>query len=159
MSDEDQDDVRREAHLRRLGSRDPRCSVAGCLESRPEALTGVYPRILCYEHAALGAGRAPSEAQHPQGESNDPTATVSVAGNDHRVWDDPKRDWPRRTLRNPDGSPLLKIAAALRSLLDFLRLLLARLIGWAPPFLEWLDEALRARFGTRWWEALGWSEE
>lgn len=159
MADEyGSDEVRREAHLRRLGTRNPRCSVPGCSETRPEALTGVHPHILCYEHAALRDGRATVEGQHPQGQRNDPEATVPMAGNDHRVWDDAKRDWPERTLRNPDGSPLLKIASGIRSLLDFLRLLFEKLLGWAPAFLERLDEALRSHFGDKWWESLGLGE-
>lgn len=40
--------------------------------------------------------------------------TIPTRGNDHRVWDDAKRDWPVRTLQNPDGSPLLRAAIGQR---------------------------------------------
>lgn len=67
-----------------------------------------------------------------------------------------QRDWPERTLRNPDGSPLLRAAGAIRGWLDVLRVIIDRAVGWIPPFLEWLDERLRAVHGNRWWLAPGW---
>ena len=56
------------------------------------------------------------------------------------------------TLRNPDGSPLLRAAAALRGWLDLLWLIMVRAVGWIPVFLEQLDAHLRQRLGERWWE-------
>ena len=148
-------DARRaEAHFRRLGTRTPSCSYPGCLEREPAALVGVYPRILCYEHAQLLAGKSTREDQHPMGEAND-DMTVSMPGNEHRIWDDAKRDWPLRTLQNPDESPLLKASAAVRTVLDWLRLLLDRVLGWVPRLLEALDDKLRALLGNLWWVQLG----
>jgi hypothetical protein len=146
---------RRELHLRRLGSRAPECSHPGCLERDPAALTGVFPNIACYEHDRRELGLPTWEGQHPSGEANDPDAVIPLPGNDHRVWDDAKRDWPDRTLRNPDGSPLLRAAAAVRSLLDWFNFIAERLLGWIAPFLERLDEALRSMHGDEWWTRLG----
>jgi hypothetical protein len=159
MSEEEREAIRREAHFRRLGSRNPSCSVRGCSERRLEALTGVDPHIVCYEHSAVRQGRPPCEAQHPEGKGNDPEATILIGGNDHRVWDDAKRDWPDRTLRNPDGSPLLKLAAILRALLDFVKRILEPLMRKTIALLEGSDEVLRVLLGAGWWGQLGWNDE
>jgi hypothetical protein len=60
-------------------------------------------------------------------------------------------DWPVETLRNPDGSSLLKVAALLRGWIDLLRLVIERTIGWTPDLLERLDAWLRARIGESYW--------
>jgi len=127
----------------------------GCDEHDPAALTGVFPTILCYEHDRLQRGLSDFEDQHPSGRANDDDATIATRGNDHRVWDDAKRDWPDRTLRNPEGSPLLKAAAAIRSLVDWFQFVADRLLGWIAPFLERLDEELRTTHGDTWWIAFG----
>ena len=62
-------------------------------------------------------------------------------------------------MRNPDGSPLLRAAAFIRSWLDHLRLVVDRAIGWIPPFLEWLDERLGTTVGPLWWIDLGWEKQ
>jgi hypothetical protein len=144
----------REAHLRRLGTRDPRCTYPGCEEREPSAFNGVHPHIVCHEHDLGRRGFSEWEGQHPSGAAND-EATFPIRGNDHRVWDDAKRDWPTRTLRNPDGSPLLRAADAIRGLLDWALFVAQRLIGWIPPLLERLDEQLRAIYGDAWWVRLG----
>ncbi len=146
-------DARREAAYRRLGTRTPRC--AECAETDPLVLTGTTPDILCYGHRRLAQGDSPDEDHHPAGDRNSPLR-IRTPGNDHRFLSDAQRDWPERTLRNPDGSPLLKIAALVRGLVDYLRLLLERGLAWIPPALEWLDDLLRRAIGERWWEQLGW---
>jgi hypothetical protein len=118
-------------------------------------LIGTHPDILCYEHAAQQAGRSPIEQHHPAGRHNDPT-TVALPGNDHRIVSGKMRDWPIETLRNPDGSPLLKAAAEVRSFLDYLVVLIERVLVWIPPFLEQLDCYLREEIGARWWEGFDW---
>ena len=110
------EDVRRERAYDGFGTRTPRCSTPGCTESDWRLITGSEPdKLLCYEHAAEAAGRSPVEEQHPPGRANDPTFTVPFLGNLHRVMDEAKRDWPERTMRNPDGSPMLKAAACVRA--------------------------------------------
>jgi hypothetical protein len=145
-------DRRREQAYERLETRQPQCQH--CTESDPFALQGTHPDIACYECSAHQAGKSNTERHHPAGRRNSPV-TVAVPGNDHRVLNDAQNDWPKRTLRNPDESPLLKAAAAIRGWLDILKLIIERVVGWIPVFLESLDEALRARYGDRWWEELG----
>jgi hypothetical protein len=126
--------------------------ASGCGESHPFALTGCEPAVECYEHA-LGRW---TEEQHWFGQHNDPL-TGPIPANDHRVLSEFQARWPQDTLRNRDGSPLLRAAAALRSWLDVMRLLVDRVVGRIPPFLEHLDGWLRERLGPRWWDDLGWS--
>jgi hypothetical protein len=142
-----------EERLAQLGTRSPRCRVEGCDETCPLALTGVEPEILCYEHASILAGRPWLEEHHPPGQHND-QFTVPTPGNEHRVASELQSLWPRETLRNPDGSPLLRAAAALRGWLNLLWLVMTRTVGWIPAFLEELDAYLRERLGERWWTEL-----
>src|SRR5437870_428666 len=97
---------RLEERLRQLGTDSPYCHSGGCDEAFPFALTGVHPEIYCYEHDALRRSRPWREDHHPSGRRNDPR-TVPVPGNDHRILSELQYSWPRETLRNPDGSPLL----------------------------------------------------
>lgn len=155
MCDQDAREARREAKLRQLGTRAPACP--GCGETDPLALTGRHPQLRCYECQALARGRPWVEQQHPAGRANHP-ATVPIPGNDHRVVDDHKNDWPRTTLRNPDGSPLLRAAACLRGWLDTLQLILERTLAWIPDFLEELDQWLTHLHGRTWWRQLPTAE-
>jgi hypothetical protein len=143
---------RLEERLRQLGTREPACSVAGCPERNPFALTGVHPGIVCYEHRAERAGRPWLERHHPPGQHNDSSDVADAPGNDHRVLNGRQSLWPQETLRNPDGSPLLRAAAALRGWLDVLWLIMTRTVGWIPEYLERLDAWLRDRLGERWWD-------
>jgi len=78
--------------------------------------------------------------------------TIGIDPNDHRILSDLQQQWPARTLRNPDGSPLLAAAAALRGWLDILRLLLDRVLSQVPRLLEASDAYLVSLAGPRWWE-------
>ena len=149
-------DIRRENHLRRLGTREPRCT--NCGENNPVTLTGRSPNIICYECQAKASNRSPIERHHPAGQNND-QFTIPIPGNDHRILSDFQKDWPSETLRNPTGSPLRKAAATMRGFLNVLRLLIERLFGWVPDFLETLDAKLTEYFGASWWVALGLSAE
>lgn len=108
--------IQRERDYERLGTRSPICKH--CDETHPAALTGVYPDIICYECLRVNDGKSPVEAHHIVGRHNDP-ATVKVDGNDHRILSDMQGIWPKETLRNPYDSPLLKIAAVVRSIRDW----------------------------------------
>lgn len=147
-SKRDLSELRKEQHLKRLETREPKCK--GCEETNPAALTGTDPNILCYECQSAKDERSVIEAHHFAGKSND-SFTIPILGNDHRILSDVQRDWPIETLRNPNGSPLIKAAAAIRGWLDILRLLIEQILGWIPPFLEWLDDQLTATHGKQWW--------
>ncbi len=152
MRDNLKRELRKEAAYERLQTRTPKCQH--CREANPLTLQGSHPDITCYECSAGQAGRSRTEGHHPAGRRNSPVI-VAIPGNDHRVLSDMQRDWPERTLRNPDGSPLLAAAATIRGWLDVLLLIVQRTVGHVPAFLESLDAALREKYGESWWEELG----
>lgn len=147
-----------EDRLRSLGTRNPQCSHPGCAEKDPFALTGVDPYLLCAEHRADTEGRSWTQGHHVSGEANDPEDVRVIPANDHLVVTlKHQSEWPRETIRNPDHSPLLQMAAAIRGWLDVLRLILERTVGWIPELLESMDAWLRERIAPRWWdEFLAW---
>jgi hypothetical protein len=149
---------RLEQAYERLGTRDPRCSLAGCKETDPFALTGTDPDIVCLAHEATGRGVTAIQLQHPQGRHN-ARDTAPMPVNDHAVWDAEKRDWPKETLCNPDGSPLRKAAASVRTIMDWFRVFIERTVGWVPAFLEWLDGCLVTLHGGCWWTGPGFGWE
>jgi hypothetical protein len=150
----DDRDERREQRLRQLGTRSPRCRA--CAETDPFALFGVHPDIVCDECRAIEQGRSPVEGHHVSGRANDPDDVIDLPGNDHRALSAAQLGWPAETLRNPNGSPLLRAAAAIRGWLEVLALILDRTVGWVPGFLEWLEAALGTAIGPAWWADLGW---
>lgn len=152
----DKSEKSREKHFQRLGTRKPICST--CEESEPSALTGYAPDIVCYECQAKAHKKSLVESHHPSGRQND-SFTIPIPGNDHRVLTEKQRDWPIETLRNPNGSPLRKASAAIRGWLDTLRLMIERILGWIPDFLERLDELLTAQLGGQWWVKIGLDRE
>lgn len=145
----------RDKRCQALGSYSPCCAAPGCTETDPLALTGADPNILCQEHRADQQGLAWTQKHHPAGQANRPE-TVPAPGNDHAVLSGMQSMWPRDTLRNPDQSPLLRVAAAIRGWLDILRLVMDRTVTWIPAALETLDALLRDHMGERWWEQLEW---
>ena len=146
---------RREERYRRLGTRTPVCAWPDCGETNVYALVGFYPDISCYEHYLLRVGRKPFEAHHVAGQANS-DVTTDVPGNEHRILSEYQRYWPEDTLRNPDHSPLLAAAAAIRGWLAAMQVILERSVAWIPEFLEWLNRVLVDCFGTKWWLKLGW---
>ena len=147
---------RLEDQLRRLGSRNPTCSEPDCTERDPFALTGSVPDVLCYEHQTRSQGRTWVEDHHVAAKANDPDTVASLPGNDHRALSDLQRDWPSDTLRNPNASPLIRAAAAIRGWLDVLWVILTRSVGWIPVALEQLDGLLTGQVGPGWWRTIGW---
>ena len=147
---------RLEEQYRRLGTRDPICAWPDCGETNPYALVGYHPDISCYEHYLLRVGKKPYEGHHVDGQNNS-DVVADVPGNDHRVLSELQQFWPDDTLRNPDHSPLIVAAAAIRGWLDVLRVILERGVGWIPEFLEWLHRVLVDLIGPDWWVKLEWS--
>ena len=131
---------------------DPRCLRQVELAKPGDGAIAV---VLCAGCHLRLQGKPLEEDHHPAGRAND-AFTVPIPANDHAVLSDLQHDWPTATLRNPDGSPLLAAAAALRGWLDVLRLLIERTVGWIPDALERLDDALREYVGPGWWGTVGW---
>lgn len=89
------------------------------------------------------------DKHHFAGKANDPT-TVPVDVNDHRArLTADQSDWPRETRKNPDGSPLLAAAAAIRGLVDTEVYLLENLRKHAD-ILEGIDAYLVRTQGHKW---------
>ncbi len=150
-------DTRLEDARERLGTDEPVCGSSHCNETNPLVLTGQFPDILCYECRCSQQGRSPVERHHPDGQHNHPD-TIPLLGNDHRLLSDAQRDWPLDTFRNPRHSPLLRASGQVRGFLDLLQLLIDRILGWIPLFLEWLDGVLTDQHGDLWWQRLGWAD-
>jgi hypothetical protein len=148
-------DERREQRLRALGTRSPQCAAPGCEETDPFGLTGVAPHIVCPEHLADAQGRSRVESHHVAGRHNDP-CTIPTLANDHGALSALQASWPRETLRNPNGSPLVRMAAWLRGWLDILLVIIDRSVGRIPAGLENLDALLTEHAGPDWWETVGW---
>lgn len=108
--------------------------------------------VLCANCRAAYRGKGPSEAHHVMGQHNS-EFTVSITPNDHAVLSDYQYDWPKETLRNPNGSPLRIIAALLRGWLDLLSLVTQHALSWIG-FLEDLDQYLANTLGFTWWTGL-----
>ena len=140
--------VRRSRAARRVG--EGQCT--GCGESRPEALVPGSIPLLCDTCNRVKQGKSPIDLHHPAGVANDPT-TIPVPVNDHRAnLSTAQYNWPKRTLENPDGSPLLRAAACIRGFWDMVVYLAQKLLLWIPEFLEALDAHLTKKSGPEWWK-------
>jgi hypothetical protein len=64
---------------------------------------------------------------------------------------DEQYDWPKRTLENPSGSPLLAAAGCIRGFVDMIHYLIEEFLLWIPVFLEALDACLERVLGPKWW--------
>ncbi len=149
--DERRREIRREQHLRRLGSRNARC--AECGETYPAALSGGGPEWLCAECLAVRQGRTTVEGHHVLGHRNHP-ATMRLRANWHRGMTDEQRDWPKDKMRNKRRSPLLLLSAGARAQRDFENVR-EDVIGWSSEFCEDLDAALVRAHGEDWLHELG----
>ncbi|MDP9357437.1 MAG: hypothetical protein M3R02_19540, partial [Chloroflexota bacterium] len=121
--------ARLERKRTRLGG-DAVCAMCGesdlrCLHLVPQGRRdeAVEPLVLCANCHRRQQGQSVVEQHHPAGRSNNP-ATVALAANEHAIVSDAQHDWPRDTLRNPTGSPLLAASASVRGMGDLLRVLL-----------------------------------
>jgi len=142
-------EYRREKARRRVGQH---TDCTECGESRPEALiSGSNPRI-CAECQRKQQGRSPFDLHHVAGQRNHP-ATVAIPANDHRAHLSPAQyNWPPRTLKNPDRSPLLVVAACIRGFIDFAEYCIEEFLRWAAELLEKLDDWLIEQYGRHWWK-------
>src|SRR5216683_5713747 len=111
---------------RRLGV-DTTCS---CGEKRPEALIpGSNPRI-CAACKRTVTGQITMDQHHFAGKANNPT-TIPIPVNDHRArLSVSQAGWPKSTLTNLEGSPLLAAAACVRGFIDTILYLIERGLHW-----------------------------
>lgn len=132
---------------RRVGE-GARCA---CGEDRPEALIAGSNPTRCAECERVRKGRRTMDQHHFAGRANSPS-TVPIPTNDHRaVLSVAQADWPRSTLSNTEGSPLLAGAACLRGFIDTILYLIEKGLPWIAEMLEKLDQVLIRKLGPRWW--------
>jgi hypothetical protein len=138
----------RKAKAARHAGEDARCA---CGETRPEALVkGSSPRV-CAECSRKMKGHTIMDDHHVAGRRNSPI-TVPVPANDHRALLSPAQyDWPRETLENPRGCPLLVAAALIRGSIDIDSYLIDEFLRPTAHTLESLSPVLAKQIGPRWW--------
>jgi hypothetical protein len=126
-------------------------ATCACGESRPEALiTGSSP-ITCAECRRKTEGKSTTDLHHPAGKSNN-SVTIPISVNDHRaILSTDQYDWPKRTLENPESSPLIAAAACVRGFISTISYLVVHLLEWIAGALEQIDRMLTERLGPRWW--------
>jgi hypothetical protein len=126
-----------------------RCS---CGEDRPEALIAGSSPIICAACKRTAKGRTTIDEHHFAGRANNP-ATIPVPVNDHSaILSVAQAEWPKSTLTNTEGSPLLAGAACLRGCIDTILYLIEKGLLWLADMLEKLDQVLAKKLGAQWWE-------
>jgi hypothetical protein len=105
----------------------------------------------CEECDRRKNGHSIFDNHHVAGQANHPL-TIPIRANDHNaILSEAQRAWPRQTLENKDGSPLLAGAGCIRGFVDTVRYLMDQLLLWIAQFLEKLDAFLRLHLGPKWW--------
>jgi len=139
----------REAIAQRRVGVGARCAICG--ESRPEALIPGSDPMTCVECQRKRNGHALTDKHHVAGENNSPI-TIEVPVNDHRAeLNVAQYGWLKSTLQNPDGDPIIAIAAWLLGTADTIIYLVHKFIVAAAECLETLAEFLTNKLGPRWW--------
>lgn len=140
--------ARKAAAARRIGA-GATCGICG--EARPMALVAGRTPMICAECDRKQKGRAAFDNHHVAGKTNSPI-TVPVSVNDHRAeLSEAQREWPKATLHNVDGSPVLAAAAWIRGIVDQVVYLFEKGLLCAMEMLEKLDTFLRDKLGRYWW--------
>ena len=125
-----------------------RCS---CGEGRPEALIAGSNPAICAGCERAAKGCSTMDLHHFAGRANNPAA-IPVPVNDHRaILSVAQMEWPKSTLINTQGSPLLAGAACLRGFIDTILYLIEKGLLWLADMLEKLDKVLMKKLGPRWW--------
>ena len=96
-------------------------------------------------------GQKIMDRHHVAGSANSPVV-VTIPTNDHRaVLSVAQYDWPKLTLENPEGCPLLAAAGCIRGFVDTVKYLIDELLLWVAEALEWLSDFLTETAGSEWW--------
>src|SRR5690348_9155987 len=99
-------------------------ACAECGIQDPILLVENTDALLCYEHHEMSKGKSGFEADHFAGKANS-KMTLLVPANMNRLNLDNQHGWPRDTLRNPEGNPLLKAEAIVRGWVSYLSIILS----------------------------------
>ena len=138
--------VRKVNAARRIGDR--KCA---CGEARPEALLRDSNPMICVACQRKQRGHTTFDLHHPGSEANSPTK-IPIWVSDHvAILNVLQYDWPKTTLENPDGSPLLAAAGRNRGYTETNAYIVDALLRQNTEVLEVLDAYLVKRLGTKWW--------
>ncbi len=122
-----------------------------CGEKRPEALIPGTKPTTCAACQRSASGRSPIDSHHFAGRANS-RATIPVPVNDHRAGlSVSQTDWPKSTVVNAQGSPLVAAAASVRGFIDTVLYLIEQGLIWIADMLEKLDQVLLKELGSQWW--------
>jgi hypothetical protein len=136
--------VRNAKARRRVGS-----GMCSCGEDRQFALISGRTPPTCYACDRIARGREHFEGHHVFGRRNG-GPVIAVPINDHRAeLSVAQYRWPRRTLENPCGSPLLAAAGMRRGTREMIAYLRGQDVS--DQIMEQLDAWLRAKMGPEWW--------
>jgi len=142
---------RREVMAARRVGLDKKCT---CGESRPEALIPGEDPAICAKCDRKRRKWNTSDNHHLFGIANSPGKT-SIPVNDHRAFlSVSQQNWPRETLENTDGSPLLASAAKIRGFGDFVLYLIQEHLLPAAELLERFDAILKRKLGKKYWKKM-----
>ena len=124
-----------------------------CGESRAEALISGRRscNLRCIECNRKRHGQTTIDDHHVAGKANSPITMPASGQRSHSWLTVAQYDWPKETLKNPDGSPLLRAAASIRGSVDVLLYLIDKFILWIPEMLEAHDAFLVKKLGRKYW--------
>jgi hypothetical protein len=139
--------VRKATATRRAGLN----AQCACGEKRPEALSSKSGRKICDECRRNEEGKTIVDSHHVFAKANS-AVTIPTPVNDHRAeLSVAQYDWPKTTLENKDGSPLLAAAGVVRGFIDYIRYLIEKGLAWVVEMLETADAFLVEQLGPKWW--------
>jgi hypothetical protein len=140
--------VREATAARRVG---PNAKCCKCDETRPRALNPKSNPKKCHECKRKEEGKSIMDDHHVFAKANSPV-TAPTPVNDHRAdLSAAQYAWPKRTLENPDGSPLLAAAGVIRGFIDYIHYLIEKGLAWVVHMLEAADAFLASKVGPKWW--------
>lgn len=140
----------REAIAARRAGKGRRC--ANCGETRPTALIPSSDPTICAKCDRKKRRRKTTDNHHIAGKANN-DMTLAIDVNDHRAeLSEAQQDWPKKTLENPDRSPLLSGAGHIRGFVDTVAYLMEQVLLWIAEMLELLDTLLEQKLGQGWWK-------
>lgn len=139
--------IRKAIATRRVGLN----AQCACGEKRPEALIPKGKQKICHECRRKEEGKTIVDSHHVFSKSNS-SVTIPTPANDHGAeLSVAQYDWPKKTLENREGSPLLAAAGVVRGFIDYIRYLIEKGLAWVAQMLEAADAFLAERLGPRWW--------
>jgi len=122
-----------------------------CGETRPQALIPKSNPTMCHRCKRMKEGKTITENHHVFAKANS-SIKLPTPVNDHRAeLSVAQYDWPKRTLQNPDGSPLLAAAGIIRGFIDYIHYLIDKGLAWVVRMLEAADAFLAKQLGSKWW--------